>query len=208
MEIVTLILYGLGLSFFGVLPPGIININTALISVERGVSKGVIFALGACFIVFLQTLFSILVAMNISIEEISFDMIDKIAAGIFFALSLYFFICGRKKPRPKNITKDVNRKAFLKGVFFASINFLPIPYYIFWSATLNARNKFDFDVLHISIFSLAVIVGTFVANYLYIIFFKRYKMEPAKFAVYANYALALVTFAVGIVQVVKVNLLS
>ena len=205
MELTILLLYGFGLSFFGVLPPGIININTAIISVERGTSKGIIFALGACFIVLFQTLIAIIIAKNINMDASVIITIEKIAVFIFLALTAYFFICAKKPPKRKAIRKDLNTKVFLKGAFFSAINFFPIPYYIGWSKALNLQGKFAFTTLNISLFILAVLAGTFVANYLYIIFFKRYKTNPDKFSRNANYVLAGITLLLAIVALIRVN---
>ena len=101
MELTMLILYGLGLSFSGVLPPGIININTAIISGEKGRKKGIIFALGACLVVFFQTLIAILIAKHIKMGEAVILTIEKIAVFIFLALSIYFYFCAKRKAKPK-----------------------------------------------------------------------------------------------------------
>lgn len=199
-------LYGFVLSFSGVLPPGIININTAIISVEKGTSKGVVFALGACLVVVFQVLISVLIAKHINMDDSVILMFEKIAVFIFFVLAVYFFLCAKKPPKRKPIAENLNRKAFLKGAFFSAINFFPLPYYIGWSKWLNFRGKFEFTNLNIALFIFAVILGTFIANYLYIIFFRRYKANPDKFSKRANYALSILTFSIAVFVLVKVNL--
>lgn len=208
MELTVLILYGLGLSFSGVLPPGIININTAIISVEKGRKKGIVFALGACLIVFFQTLIAILIAKHIRMGESVILTIEKIAVFIFLALAIYFYFCGRKKTKPK--TKKISRKlktnAFWKGAFFSAINFFPLPYYIGWSKALNLSGEFEFTALNIFSFAFSVVAGTFIANYLYIIFFKRFNADAEKFSRYANFALSGLTLLLAIFALIKINL--
>ena len=54
MHLSVLFLYCFLWSFFGVLPPGILNINAAKISVEQGRKCALIFTLGACLVVAAQ----------------------------------------------------------------------------------------------------------------------------------------------------------
>jgi threonine/homoserine/homoserine lactone efflux protein len=206
MELAILILYGFGLSFIGVLPPGIININTAIISAEKGTFRGVVFALGACFVVLFQVLIAIIIAKNITMEASVVLSINKAAVFIFIALAAYFYFCAKKPPKRKAIGKDSNIHFFLKGAFFSAINFFPIPYYLTWSKALNERGEFEFTPLYISVFILTVILGTFVANYIYIISFKRFQGSPDKFAKNANYVLAGITLALAIYALVDINL--
>lgn len=208
MQLTVLILYGLGLSFTGVLPPGIININTAIISVDKGRKKGIVFALGACLIVFFQTLIAILIAKHLKMGESVVLTIEKIAVFIFLALTIHFYLCAKRKPKPKpqSITGPTKTNAFWKGAFFSAINFFPIPYYIGWSKALNLSGDFDFDMLNIISFSLSVVAGTFIANYLYIIFFKRFNADAEKFSKYAHYSLALLTLLLAIIALIKINL--
>lgn len=205
MELAVLAGYGFLLSFLGVLPPGIININTAIVSVEKGVSKGIVFALGACFIVLFQTLISILIAMNINIDVSLISTIEKIAVFIFLALSAYFYLCASKKVKKKEIKRESNTRVFMAGMFFSVINFLPIPYHIGWSKALNLQGKFDFVTLNIATFIFCVLVGTFVANYLYIVFFKKFNTDPQKFAKYANYTLAFLCLLLALIELIKIN---
>ena len=203
-----LILYGLGLSFSGVLPPGIININTAIISVEKGRKKGIIFALGACLVVFFQTLIAILIAKHIKMGEAVILTIEKIAVFIFLALSIYFYFCAKRKAKPKTkkISGKIKTNAFWKGAFFSAINFFPLPYYIGWSKALNLSGDFEFNTLNISSFAFSVVAGTFIANYLYIIFFKRFDADADKFSRYANFSLAILTLLLAIVALIRINL--
>ncbi len=94
MHLSILFLYCFLWSFFGVLPPGIININAAKTSVEQGKRAALVFTLGACLVITAQAGLAVIIAefLNLSTDELS--IIKKIGVAIFFLfVSLFFLFC-------------------------------------------------------------------------------------------------------------------
>ena len=55
MDITFIFFVGLVISFFGVIPPGMLNMSAAKISLKEGYNRSFMFSIGVCIIVALQT---------------------------------------------------------------------------------------------------------------------------------------------------------
>ena len=129
-QLVILFVFTFGAAFFASLPPGLLNLNAAKTSVEKGKSNGIIFALGVALAVMLQTYIAVRIAKYISRNQHIIEVLLQIALFVFFALAIFFFIKGRKQDnKPLIIAETKKRNSFTKGVFLALINLLAIPYY-------------------------------------------------------------------------------
>ncbi len=205
MHLLTLFLYCFLCSFFGVLPPGIININAAKTSVEQGKRAALIFTLGACLVIAAQAGISVVIAeyLNLSNEELI--IIKKIGVVIFFCLSVYFLISAKIKSDTKKIELSNKKNLFFKGVFFSVLNVFPIPFYSFVCTSLSASGNFSFSTSDVIVFILAIIVGSFVAISTYIILFKK-SNNSKNFGKKTNYVLSLLTFVLAVFSLIKLSI--
>jgi len=204
MYLSVLFLYCFLWSFFGVLPPGIININAAKISVEQGRKAALIFTLGACLVIAAQAGMAVVIAefLNLSADELS--IIQKIGIAIFFCLSIYFFFSAKVKSEPKKFELKKKRSLFLKGIIFSILNVFPIPFYSFVCTTLTTSGNFNFSTSDVIIFILAIVVGSFMAISTYIVLFKK-SNNSENFGRNTNYVLSFLALALAIFSVVKLN---
>jgi len=187
-----------------VLPPGIININAAKISVEQGRKAALIFTLGACLVIAAQAGMAVVIAefLNLSADELS--IIQKIGIAIFFCLSIYFFFSAKVKSEPKKFELKKKRSLFLKGIIFSILNVFPIPFYSFVCTTLTTSGNFNFSTSDVIIFILAIVVGSFMAISTYIVLFKK-SNNSENFGRNTNYVLSFLALALAIFSVVKLN---
>ncbi len=204
MHLLVLFLYCFSWSFFGVLPPGIININAAKISVEQGKRAALIFTLGACLVIAAQAALSVLIAeyLNLSTEELS--IIKKIGVVIFFCLSGYFFFSAKIKSKPKKIELNNKKSLFFKGVIFSVLNVFPIPFYSFVCTTLSASGNFSFSTSDVIIYIFAIIVGSFTAISTYIVMFKK-SNNSREFGKKTNYFLSVLAFILAVFSLIKLS---
>ena len=165
---------GFFIAFLAVIPPGLINMTAAKISLQEGKNEAISFALGASVIIFFQTFIAVLFARFISNHQEIVSTLQEIGIFIFSLLSVYFFWIAKK---PKKIKTDSRVKGksnrFFLGMLLSTLNLLPIPFYVFASMTLAASGYFSFDKIPVAEFVIGVMIGSFTVFYIYIIAFKK-----------------------------------
>ncbi|MCC4211651.1 LysE family translocator [Leeuwenhoekiella parthenopeia] len=191
MEITKLFFITYFAALLGVLPPGLVNMSVAKTCVHRGMRNGVLVAIGASVVVMLQAFFAVLLARYIFSNEAVRNTLFRTGIVIFGILAVYFFIKAKKnKVKDVKIPKHSGRRSFWKGVFVATINVLPLPYFCAISAALNITSKGQAGILEVGLFVLAAAAGTFTSLYVYVVGFNRIQHEPRNFAKYSNYFMA------------------
>ena len=165
---------GFFIAFLAVIPPGLINMTAAKISLQEGKNIAISFALGASVIIFFQTFIAVLFARFISNHQEIVSTLQKIGIFVFSVLSIYFFWIAKK---PKKIKTDSRVKGkssrFFLGMLLSILNLLPIPFYVFASMTLAASGYFSFDKIPVAEFVIGVMSGSFTVLYIYIVAFKK-----------------------------------
>lgn len=165
---------GFFIAFLAVIPPGLINMTAAKISLQEGKNEAISFALGASVIIFFQTFIAVLFARFISNHQEIVSTLQKIGIFVFSVLSIYFFWIAKK---PKKIKTDSRVKGkssrFFLGMLLSILNLLPIPFYVFASMTLAASGYFSFDKIPVAEFVIGVMSGSFTVLYIYIVAFKK-----------------------------------
>ena len=165
---------GFFIAFLAVIPPGLINMSAAKISLQEGKNEAISFALGASVIIFFQTFIAVLFARFISNHQEIVSTLQEIGIFIFSLLSVYFFWIAKK---PKKIKTDSRVKGksnrFFLGMLLSTLNLLPIPFYVFASMTLAASGYFSFDKIPVAEFVIGVMIGSFTVFYIYIVAFKK-----------------------------------
>jgi threonine/homoserine/homoserine lactone efflux protein len=168
------LILGFFIAFLAVIPPGLINMTAAKISLQEGKNEAISFAIGASVIIFFQTFIAVLFARFISNHQEIVSTLQEIGIFIFSLLSIYFFWIAKK---PKKIKSDSRVKGksnrFFLGMLLSTLNLLPIPFYVFASMTLAASGYFSFDKIPVAEFVIGVLSGSFTVLYIYIVAFKK-----------------------------------
>ena len=130
-------------AFMATVPPGLLNMNAAKTSVEKGKLNGIIFSLGVSSTIIAQAYLSVLISKFLYNNPEVIDGLLKAALAVFGFFTLYFFVKARsnKVKSPEEITKS-KKNSFFKGILLASLNFLTIPYYAGIHAMWN-KNGLD-----------------------------------------------------------------
>lgn len=205
MQLSILFLYCFLWSFLGVIPPGIINVNAAKISVEQGRNRAFIFTLGACLIIAAQAGAAVIIAEFLNLSEDQMSVIQKTGVAVFFCLALYFLVSARVKSTPKEIEINKKSSVFFKGMLFSLLNVFPIPFYSFVCTTLTTSGNFYFSTADVIIFIGAIVFGSFAAISTYVVLFKR-SNSSQNFSRNANYVLSGLTLLLAVYAIVKLNL--
>ena len=191
-------------AFVGLIPPGLLNMTAAKIGVKQGRKPAVIFSFGVLLVVCIQTLVGIFFARYLEGYTAVVDVLQKVALGIFLALTFYFFVLAKDSRRevPKGVKKSgANR--FLYGLLLAAINLLPIPYWVYISISFSAFGWFFFDP---SLVVWAVIgsgSGTMSMLLLYIYFFRR-RLPIGSFGFNVNFLLGGITAVISVITIIRI----
>lgn len=191
-------------AFVGVIPPGLLNMSAAKISMKEGRKKGVLFSIGVCITVMVQTYVALIFARFLDMHPEYVDMLQKVALGIFICITIFFFFFAKDTRR--HIPEDMNRSRtnrLLSGMLLAILNLLPLPYWVYISITFSGFGWFKFEQPGIWAAVLASGIGTFVMLMVYVQFFRK-KGNPARHKVNMNYIIGLITAIIAVITFLKI----
>ncbi|HEA20324.1 MAG TPA: lysine transporter LysE [Pricia antarctica] len=178
-------------AFMATVPPGLLNMNAAKVSVEKGKTNGIIFSIGVSTMIILQATVAVYISRFLSNNPDVIAALLKIATVIFAFFAIYFFWAARRKRVPKPKLVRVSKKnSFFKGLGLAAVNLLTIPYYSGLNIMWNASGWIKFEVWDITIFILAAGLGTFSVLYMYTIYFNKLENKTNRFSKNSNYILS------------------
>ncbi|AVI50894.1 lysine transporter LysE [Pukyongia salina] len=204
MTLVTNFLIGFLAAFVGVIPPGLLNMSAAKISMKEGRKKGLMFSIGVCVTVMLQTYVALIFARFLDKHPEYVDMLQKVALGIFICITIYFFFIAKDTRRP--LPEDMNRSKtnrYFAGMLLAVLNLLPLPYWVYISITFAGFGWFTFEQPGIWAAVLASGMGTFAMLVVYVQFFRR-KEEPKKRKWNMNYIIGFITAVISVITFIKI----
>jgi threonine/homoserine/homoserine lactone efflux protein len=165
---------GLIVALVGVIPPGLLNMTVAKISLKEGHVRGVVFSIGVCVIVLVQTYIAAIFARYLSMHPEVVDILQRVAFVIFILLTIYYLFIAKSQPKQQIQPKIKSKHSrFFQGMFMSSINVFPIPYQAYMTITLASFGWLDFSQISIISYISGATMGTFVTLYMYIFFFEK-----------------------------------
>lgn len=204
MAIVYNFLIGFFGSSLGVLPPGLINMYAAKISMKEGRKRAFLFSLGVCITVMLQTYIALLLAEYIEKHPEIVSMLQKVALGIFISLTIYFiFIAKDTRREIKERGEHSKKNRFFLGIFIAMLNLLPLPYWMYLSISFSAFGMFSFSPPEVWVAVIASGIGTYATLALYVQFF-RPKEHSRKLKLNMNYVIGIITGIISVITLLKI----
>lgn len=206
MNIVLPLLSGFVAAVIGIIPPGLINLTAAKVSLVDGKKRAMVFVLGALLVIFVQTYISVIFAQYINNHKEIVVLLREIGLVIFSLLSIYFLFFA-KKPKIKSqdsLHLKSKRSRFFMGMLISAINFFPIPYYVFVSVTLASFNIFDFIPSSICSLVIGVVLGSLFVFYLYVLFFNKMKSKADYFIQNMNKIIGIITAIVALLTLYNV----
>lgn len=204
-DLIILFFITFSAALLGVVPPGLINITAAKISTQKGKMNGVIFAIGASLIVLIQAIIAVLISKYLYKNREVIDTLLKVALVIFILLGIYFFITARKKKGKRiRMVKVSKKSSFFKGIFLATLNVLPIPYFAGLNALWNVSGLMEFTITYITVFVLAAGLGTFAMLYMYVFYFDKSQSSSGRFSKSSDYILSILMLILVIITLVRI----
>ncbi|HUH47465.1 MAG TPA: LysE family transporter [Arenibacter sp.] len=192
-------------AFMATVPPGLLNMNAAKISVEKGKTNGITFSIGVSVMILIQAYISVMISKYLFNNPGVIDVLLKIALIVFAFFAIYFFVKAKSKKidKPK-VIKVSRRNSFFRGVLLASVNFLTIPYYSGLNAMWNASGWIKFQFRDIATFVLAAGCGTFTVLYLYTIYFTKLETKSNRFSQNSNYILSVLMALLLVITLIRI----
>lgn len=193
-------------AFMATVPPGLLNMNAAKASVEKGKVNGIMFSIGVALVVMVQAYVAVYISKYLYRHPEVIDILLKIALGVFGFFAVYFFVQARinKTEKERKTINFSKKNSFFKGMLLAALNLLTIPYYSGLNAMWNASGWIKFEAQDILIFVLAAAMGTFAVLYLYIIYFNKLETKTNRFSKNSNYVLSVLMLLLLVITIFRI----
>lgn len=204
METTKLFLVTFFASLVGVIPPGLINMTVAKTCLERGKKNGILVAIGASAVVFIQALLAILLAKYIFFNPYVKNMLLRTGAVIFFLMAIYFFVKAKQRRTKIKVYKHAGSRSLFKGMMMSLVNVLPIPYFCTIAAAMSVSGKIQYDALRIVAFGIAAGAGTFVTLYFYVLSFLKIEKKTASITKYSNYFMGILMLVLVMLTLARI----
>lgn len=204
MSVLTNFIIGLMAAIVGVIPPGLLNMSAAKISMREGRRKGLLFSLGVCITVFIQTFIALIFARYLDRHPEVIDILQKVALGVFVSITIYFFFVAKniRKEPPREVNNSKSHRVF-SGMILAALNLLPIPYWVYISITFSSFGWFQFTTLELWAAVLGSSLGTFTVLAIYVWFFRKMDIEK-KIKINMNYIIGVITAIISVITFIKI----
>lgn len=191
-------------SLIGVIPPGLVNMTVARTCLERGKKNGMLVAIGASVVVFLQALIAILLAKYIFNNPFVNNILLRTGAVVFLLMAIYFFVKAKQKDVKIKVYEHAHRRSFFKGVMMSTINVLPIPYFCAVAAGMSVNGKIEYDSTRVFVFSMAAALGTFATLYAYVVSFLKIEKKTETITKYSNYFMGVLMLLLVIITTIRI----
>lgn len=207
MEVLLHGIFGFSVGFLGVIPPGLLNMTAAKISVKQNRRAARVFALGAALVVIAQVYVGVFFSKILNDNPDILEMMEQFAIAVFIALSIFFFIKARTDAGPEVEPVDSSDgKLFSQGIVLSALNIFPIPFYIGFSSFLASRGLFTFKFPAAHVFIAGAALGTFMMLLGYGILVRLFNFNSHTFARKVHYILAALTLMIALFTLVKLYL--
>jgi threonine/homoserine/homoserine lactone efflux protein len=189
----------------GVIPPGLLNMTAAKVSLKEGSNRGITFSIGVCLIVFLQTYIATMLARYLSNHHYVVEILQRVAFVIFVLITIYYLLVAKVSAKPDlEPHARSGQSRFFQGMFLSAINVFPIPYQAYMTITIAGFGWFDFSKSSILSYVTGAAMGTFVMLYVYIFFFDKIKNKNFTSQKNMNYIIGAITGIVAGVTLINI----
>ena len=205
MSITVIFFLGLIVALVGVVPPGLLNMTAARISLKEGASRGIMFSTGVSIVVFVQTYIAAIFARYLSNRPDIIEILQRVAFVIFVLITIYFLVLASKQKEPKVETEIKSKHGrLLHGMLLSALNVFPIPYQAYMTITMASFGWMNFERINIVTYVTGASMGTFVALYFYIFFFDKIKDKKFTSQKSMNYSIGAITGIVALVTFINI----
>ena len=194
------------MALIGVIPPGLLNMTAARISLKEGPGRGITFSSGVCLVVFIQTYIAAIFARYLSNRPDIVEILQRVAFVIFVLITIYFLVIARNQKEANVEEEDImsKRSRFFHGMLLSALNVFPIPYQAYMTITLASFGWMNFEKTNIVTYVTGAAMGTFVMLYFYIFFFDKIKDKKLTSQKSMNYSIGIITGIVALITLINI----
>ena len=205
MNITVVFLLGMVIALVGVIPPGLLNMTAAKISLKEGHVRGVMFSIGVCIIVFFQTYIAAMFARYLINHQDVVQVLQRVAFVIFVLITVYYLLIAKATSKTEVEPESRSKHSRLfHGMFLSSINVFPLPYQAYMTVTLASFGWLEFNRAIIISYVFGAVTGTFVMLYMYIFFFDKIKNKNLTSQKNMNYFIGSITGIIAFVTLINI----
>lgn len=192
-------------AFMATVPPGLLNMNAAKTSVEKGKLNGIVFSLGVSTMIMAQAYIAVYISKFLYNNPDVIDLLLKTAIVVFAFFAIYFFVSAkRKKEKDFNTVNFSKKNSFFRGSLLAALNLLTIPYYSGLNAMWNEAGWIKFQAQDIVTFVFAAACGTFAVLYLYVFYFNKLESKTKTFSKNSNYIISALMVILLVITLIRI----
>jgi threonine/homoserine/homoserine lactone efflux protein len=205
LSITVVFFLGLFVALIGIIPPGLLNMTVARISLKEGAGRGIMFSTGVSIVVFVQTYIATIFARYLSNRPDIVEILQRVAFVIFVLITIYFLVLASKQKEAKVETEIKSKHGrLLHGMLLSVLNVFPIPYQAYMTITLASFGWMNFERTIIITYVTGASMGTFVALYFYIFFFDKIKHKKFTSQKSMNFSIGIITGIVALVTFINI----
>jgi threonine/homoserine/homoserine lactone efflux protein len=187
----------------GMLAPGMLNMTSVKIRLERGRINAVKFAFGASTVVLIQAYAAVFFTKFLKENPDFIRVLQKVAVVIFVLLSIYFYREFRIEKKSRSEFKQKCKDTFVIGLFLSAFNMFAIPFYYGITIFLDNFGWLRLSQNNISLFVIGSAIGTFMLLYTYSNLAKFVQINPKKTSNNLNLGLSLLTLFLAVITLIK-----
>ncbi|AMA48052.1 MULTISPECIES: LysE family transporter [Flavobacterium] len=194
-------------SSMGVLPPGMLNMRVAAISIKKSIRKAKEFILGVSIIVTLQSFLGFYFATFFQNHPQLTKNLKLVGIIIFIALTIFFLGKGVQNVIQTSKLEASETKSkispFYQGITLSILNVFPIPYYAFLSLYFSAFIPNFFTPIIGIAYVFGAVLGSALVYILYAFLFKKWESKISFFVKNVNFIIATVTGIIALFTLYK-----
>lgn len=191
---------GWGISLFGTIPLGTLNIAAAQISVAEGVTTAVSFVAGAALVEVVYAFITLLFFERISRRKNLLKIIAHLSAYLLLLLCVFAFYAAFKNSyRSTSFIAWQTNSYFVLGLLMSGINPAQVPFWLGWSAVLKSKGLLEMERKFYYWLISGIGMGTVFGLMLFVM--------GGHFAVdWANRNKAIINFVIGFVFLIMASM--
>lgn len=192
-------------AFTAALPPGLLNMTAAKISLKEGYNRGIMFSIGAVLVFCIQTLVATFFARYLTKHPDVIEILQRVAFVIFVLITIYYLLLAKKTSKTDSeLETKSKRSRFFQGMFLSSINMFPIPFQAYITITFASFGWLIFDMSGIATYVAGASMGSFLNMYIYIFFFDKINSKRETSQKTMNYIIGAITGVIAVITLISI----
>ncbi|SDB64595.1 LysE type translocator [Flavobacteriaceae bacterium MAR_2010_188] len=205
MTITTIFFLGFIIAYIGVIPPGLLNMTAAKISLKEGHVRGIMFSIGASVVVIFQAGIAAVFARYLSNHPDVVNILQRVALVIFILVTIYYLrFANNNAVRDFDTDRKSKHSRFLQGIFLSAINLFPVPFHAYMTISIASLGWMEFNNINIASYVAGATCGTFAMFYLYIFLFEHYISKNLASQRNMNRTIGYITGLVAVITLIQI----